>query len=63
MENTWPKKRDNLCLPRKEGGLSFKKNKEFNRALVAKLSWMVASKREYMHEVAEVQIQGEGGLT
>ena len=52
---------DNLCLPRKERGLGFKKSKEFNRILITKLSWMVASKRECMHEVAEVQIQSEGG--
>ena len=37
---------DNLCLPRKERGLGFKKSKEFNRILITKLSWMVASKRE-----------------
>ena len=52
---------DNMCLPRKERGLGFKKSKEFNRTLITKLSWVVASKRECMHEVAEVQIQSEGG--
>ena len=37
---------DNMCLPRKERGLGFKKSKEFNRTLITKLSWVVASKRE-----------------
>lgn len=34
------------CHPKSQGGLGFKKAKDFNLALIAKLAWMVASKRE-----------------
>ena len=37
---------DKLCLPKGKGGLGFKKAKDTNRALLAKLAWMVASKRD-----------------
>lgn len=37
---------DKLCLHKCQGGLGFKKAKEFNSALLAKLGWMVASKRK-----------------
>ena len=37
---------DNLCRPIKDGGLGFKKAKNINNALLAKLVWMVASKRD-----------------
>ena len=37
---------DHLCLPKGAGGLGFKKSKDFNTALIAKLVWMVASKRD-----------------
>lgn len=37
---------DNLCCPTKEGGLGFKKVKDINSALLAKLGWMVVSKRD-----------------
>jgi hypothetical protein len=35
-----------LCRPKGAGGLGFRKSKDFNTALIAKLAWMVASKRE-----------------
>jgi hypothetical protein len=41
---TW-KAWDQLCQPKQLGGLKFKKAKRFNEALLAKLSWMVISKR------------------
>ncbi|KAL0007666.1 hypothetical protein SO802_009168 [Lithocarpus litseifolius] len=37
---------DKLCLPKCQGGLGFKKAKEFNSALLSKLAWMVASERK-----------------
>ncbi|XP_023926387.2 uncharacterized protein LOC112037802 [Quercus suber] len=37
---------DKLCLPKGKSGLGFKKAKDANRALLAKLAWMVASKRD-----------------
>ena len=37
---------DSLCYPRKSGGLGFKKAKNINFALLAKLAWMIASKRD-----------------
>lgn len=40
--NAWEK----LCHPKSQGGLGFKKAKDFSLALIAKLAWMVASKRE-----------------
>uniref|UniRef100_A0A2N9GTN8 Reverse transcriptase domain-containing protein n=1 Tax=Fagus sylvatica TaxID=28930 RepID=A0A2N9GTN8_FAGSY len=39
--NSW----DKLCQTKRDGGLGFRKTKEVNMALIAKLSWMVASKR------------------
>ena len=35
---------DKLCYPKSRGGLGFKKAKDFNNALLAKLAWMIASK-------------------
>lgn len=40
--NSW----DKLCQPISLGGLRFKKAKDFNNAMLAKLDWMVASKRD-----------------
>lgn len=37
---------DKLCLPKWKGSLGFKKAKDTNRALLAKLAWMVAFKRD-----------------
>ena len=37
---------DKLCYPRSVGGLGFKKSKGINCALLAKLAWLVASKRD-----------------
>ena len=37
---------DELCYPRNIGGLGFKKAKNTNFALLAKLAWMIASKRD-----------------
>ena len=37
---------DKLCVPKVAGGLGFKKFKDINNALLAKLAWMVASKRD-----------------
>ena len=37
---------DKLCFPKKQGGIGFKKAKEVNNALLAKLAWMIASKRD-----------------
>ena len=37
---------DKLCYPRSAGGLGFKKSKSINSALLAKLAWLVASKRD-----------------
>ena len=39
--NSW----DKLYQTKRDGGLGFRKTKEVNMALIAKLSWMVASKR------------------
>ena len=39
---------DYLCNPKSKGGLGFKKAKNFNTALLAKLAWMVATKRDSM---------------
>lgn len=36
---------DHLCKPKICGGLGFKKAKKFNEAFIAKLTWMIASKR------------------
>ncbi|XP_030963845.1 uncharacterized protein LOC115985008 [Quercus lobata] len=37
---------DKLCCPKYEGGLGFKKTKDVNNVLLAKLAWLVASSRE-----------------
>lgn len=37
---------DKLCYPKSQGGLGFKKAKDINTALLAKLAWMIASKRD-----------------
>ena len=37
---------DNLCKPKCKGGLGFKSAKKMNNALLAKLAWLVASKRD-----------------
>lgn len=37
---------DKLCFPKRVGGLGFKKAKDTNNALLAKLAWMIASKRD-----------------
>lgn len=37
---------EKLCLPKGAGGLGFKKSKDINNALLAKLAWMIASNRE-----------------
>lgn len=39
--NAW----DKLCCPKKQGGLGFKKAKDVNLALLAKLAWMVVSRK------------------
>ena len=36
---------DHLCNPKSCGGLGFRKAKKYNEALIAKLTWMMASKR------------------
>ena len=38
-QNSW----DKLCQTKRDRGLGFRKTKEVNMALIAKLSWMVAS--------------------
>ena len=37
---------DSLCCPKNVGRLGFKKAKNVNSALLAKLAWMIASKRD-----------------
>lgn len=37
---------DKLRFPKRVGGLGFKKAKDINNALLAKLAWMIASKRD-----------------
>lgn len=37
---------EKLCLPKSSGGLGFKKTKDINISLLAKLAWMVATKRD-----------------
>lgn len=37
---------DKLYYPMSQGGLEFKKAKDINNALLAKLTWMIASKRD-----------------
>ena len=39
---------DKMCIPKKSGGLGFRKNTLINMALLAKLAWMVASNRDSM---------------
>jgi len=41
-----PKANPMLCCPKSAGGLGFKKSKEVNSALIAKLAWMVCSGKE-----------------
>ena len=41
-----PKANPMLCCPKSAGGLGFKKSKEVNLALIAKLAWMVCSGKE-----------------
>lgn len=46
--NAW----DKLCRPKRQGGLGFKKAKDVNSALLAKLAWMVVSgKQSFCMEV------------
>lgn len=40
---------DSLCCPRSDGGLGFKKTKSMNFALLAKLSWIMASNRDSLY--------------
>ena len=40
---------DKLCQPKKQGGLGFKKAKEMNSALLAKLAWMVAMGKQSIY--------------
>jgi hypothetical protein len=37
---------EHLCLPKRYGGLGFRKSKNFNEALISKLTWMVLTKRD-----------------
>ena len=37
---------DELCYPKAKGGLGFKKATVFNNAFLAKLAWMIVSKRD-----------------
>ncbi|KAL0007081.1 hypothetical protein SO802_008583 [Lithocarpus litseifolius] len=37
---------DKLCTPEDKGGLGFKKARDINSALLAKLAWMIASKQD-----------------
>lgn len=37
---------DKICYPKKQGGLRFKKAKDINNALLAKLTQMIATKRD-----------------
>ena len=39
---------DKPCQPKARGGLGYRKAKNFNNALLVKLAWMVASKRDYL---------------
>lgn len=43
---SWLENLMTACLSTKERVLGFKKNKMHNRTLIAKLSWMVASKND-----------------
>ena len=38
--------RDKLCHPKRQGGLNFRKAKDVNSALLAKLAWMVVSGKQ-----------------
>ena len=40
---------ENLCCPRSVGGLGFKKAKNINSAMLAKLAWMIATKRDSLY--------------
>ena len=37
---------EDLCIPKGKGGLGFKTTKSTNKAFLAKLTWMIASKRD-----------------
>lgn len=39
---------DLLCQPKEKGGLGFRQAKVFNQALLAKLTWWVASSKDSM---------------
>ena len=43
------KSQDKLCIPKATGGHGFKKFKDIKNALLAKLAWMVASKRDSLY--------------
>ena len=38
----YPKSKNVLCSPKKEGGLGFKKFEDINKSLLAKLAWKVS---------------------
>ena len=56
---------DKLCQPKKQRGLGFKKAKEMNSALLAKLAWMVAMGKQsiYMEVLRTKYKVGNGWMT
>lgn len=64
---TWPNHLQawkELCTPRRKGGLGFKTTKSTNKAPLAKLAWMIASKLwYYMYENSKIEIQGSAWLS